>query len=172
MKELFVTLAEYNRRTNQEVMKILQGLEPEQLGRRIGGFFGSIIGTANHVLLSDIAWLRRFAHGSSALSEVQDEIPDIKANLLTDTPWTDLASLRPVREAVDALLQRTVDTIPQHELSLQLRYVDSRGDYYEKTLWVALLHVFNHQTHHRGQIALMLDELGVENDYSNLVWKF
>ena len=172
MKELFETLAEYNRRTNQEVMTILQDLEPEQLSRRIGGFFGSIIGTANHVLLSDIGWLRRFAHGCSVLSELRDTIPDVKADHLTDTPWIDLNSLRPVREEVDALLQRTVHTIAQHDLSLQLRYVDSRGQHHEKTLWIALLHVFNHQTHHRGQIALMLDELGIDNDYSNLVWKF
>ncbi len=33
------------------------------------------------------------------------------------------------------------------------------------------LHLFNHQTHHRGQISVLLDQLGVENDYSNLISK-
>lgn len=32
------------------------------------------------------------------------------------------------------------------------------------------MHFFNHQTHHRGQIAAVLDAAGIENDYSNLIW--
>jgi uncharacterized damage-inducible protein DinB len=37
---------------------------------------------------------------------------------------------------------------------------------------VVLLHLFNHQTHHRGQVAALLDQTGVANDYPGIVNKY
>jgi uncharacterized damage-inducible protein DinB len=42
----------------------------------------------------------------------------------------------------------------------------------QKPSWLVLLHMFNHQTHNRGQIALILDQMGVDNDYSGIIGKF
>lgn len=42
----------------------------------------------------------------------------------------------------------------------------------QKTVWLVFLHLFNHQTHNRGQIALILDQIGVDNDYSGILDKF
>jgi uncharacterized damage-inducible protein DinB len=53
-----------------------------------------------------------------------------------------------------------------------LRYQDIRGKQQEKPAWRALLHFFNHQTHHRGQVSVLLDQMSVTNDFSNLIWKF
>ncbi len=49
-----------------------------------------------------------------------------------------------------------------------LMHKTPHGDAYSLPRWQCLLHMFNHQTHHRGQMAQILDEKGVENSYSNL----
>jgi uncharacterized damage-inducible protein DinB len=41
----------------------------------------------------------------------------------------------------------------------------------ERPLWQLLMQWFNHHTHHRGQVSVQLDALGIENDYSGLLDK-
>ena len=53
-------------------------------------------------------------------------------------------------------------------MGLNLTYMDSRGDEYKKNFGGLIIHMFNHQTHHRGMISIYLEELGIANDFSNL----
>jgi uncharacterized damage-inducible protein DinB len=52
-----------------------------------------------------------------------------------------------------------------------LTYTDSEGNKLEKVMETLLLHVFNHETHHRGMISLYLEMLGKENDFSGSMYK-
>jgi uncharacterized damage-inducible protein DinB len=47
-----------------------------------------------------------------------------------------------------------------------LRYKNYKGEDTEKEMWKVLMQMFNHATHHRGQISGLLDMLGIDNDYS------
>lgn len=170
MDELSI-LATYNRATNDEVNQILGRLSHEQLSRTIGGFFESVIRTANHILLADITWLRRLAGEMASLRSLESQIPDPGTFSFRAVPWPRLDQYLPVRTEVDVLLERVVETITPAERTATISYRRANGEPKESVVGHVLLHVFNHQTHHRGQIALMLDELGVENDYSNLIWK-
>ncbi|TVQ19685.1 MAG: DUF664 domain-containing protein [Spirochaetaceae bacterium] len=172
MKPIFEMLAAYNGTTNTELVSILSELTDEDLARKIGGFFLSIVCTLNHILMADIVWLRRLVHAVPELKGLKHELPEYQASSLSDTPWPTFPMIRPVRDLVDGQLVDAATAIPEASLTERITYRNTRGEKQEKTLSVVLLHVFNHQTHHRGQIALMLDELGVENDYSNLISKF
>jgi uncharacterized damage-inducible protein DinB len=86
--------------------------------------------------------------------------------------WDSLAVFQPVREKADGLLERAVQAIPTARYPQFLEYRNIKGEPQRKVLRRTLLHVFNHQTHHRGQVAALLDRFGVDNDYSNLIWKF
>jgi uncharacterized damage-inducible protein DinB len=55
-------------------------------------------------------------------------------------------------------------------LATSFDYQNSKRREFTQKRWQALLHVFNHQTHHRGQVAQVLDEHGMENDVPNIIW--
>jgi len=81
----------------------------------------------------------------------------------------DFGQLRARRQSLDDLLVSFVDELGGKELEAVIDYRNSRGQRKRYIFWQALMHVFNHQTHHRGQVAEILDELGVSNDYSNII---
>jgi uncharacterized damage-inducible protein DinB len=172
MQEIFQLLAEYNRTTDREMLGILGAQPSELLSRPAGAYHGSILGVLNHLLQADVIWLRRFAHQLPELGPVAKELPDFKLRSLKEVVWDSLAVFQPVREKTDELLERAVQAIPPARYPEFLEYRNIKGEPQRKVLWRTLLHVFNHQTHHRGQVAALLDQFGVENDYSNLIWKF
>jgi uncharacterized damage-inducible protein DinB len=172
MKELFELFAEYNAKTNREMLGILEAQASELLRRSAGAYHGSILGVLNHVLQADVIWLRRFAHQLPELGFLPPELPEFKVQGLKDVVWDSLPVFQPVREKTDELLGRAVQAIPPARYPEILEYRNIKGEDQGKVIWRTLLHVFNHQTHHRGQVAALLDQFGVENDYSNLIWKF
>jgi uncharacterized damage-inducible protein DinB len=172
MQELFELLAQYNAQTNRELLGVL-GAQPAELASRpAGAYHGSILGVLNHLLQADILWLRRFARQLPELGPAAQELPELKLRGLKDLTWDSLPVFQPVREKVDEILQRAVRSLPPVRYPEVLEYRNIKGEAQRKVLWRALLHVFNHQTHHRGQVAALLDQFGVDNDFSNLIWKF
>lgn len=172
MKETFVLWADYNAVTNREVLEILRGVPEEDLGRNLGSFFGSILGIMNHILRSDVVWLKRFSDNLTEISELKEDLPRFDTRTWTDIVWPDLGALSPAREHVDGLIARVFQSLPEQRYTSVLRYSNPKGEVQEKIAWRAFLHFFNHQTHHRGQVSVLLDQLSVKNDYSNLIWKF
>ena len=71
-------------------------------------------------------------------------------------------------QADQAILEFTREMQPSTFKSV-IRYKNFKGEDQEQALWKPLLHWFNHQTHHRGQISVLLDLVGVNNDYSSLL---
>ncbi len=171
MKELFELLAAYNAKTNLAMLGILGAQAPELLSRPAGAYHGSILGVLNHLLQSDVLWLRRFAQ-LPELAFVTPELPAFKVQGLKEVVWDSLPVFQPVREKTDELLARTVQAIPPSRYPEILEYRNIKGEPQRKVIWRTLLHAFNHQTHHRGQVAALLDQFGVQNDYSNLIWMF
>jgi uncharacterized damage-inducible protein DinB len=172
MQELFDLLAAYNQKTNRQMLGILGAQAPELLSRPAGAYHGSILGVLNHLAQSDVLWLRRFATQLSELSFLPPELPTFKLQGLKEVVWGSLPVFQPVREKVDELLVRTVQAIPPSRYPEILEYRNIKGEAQRKVIWRTLLHLFNHQTHHRGQVAALLDQFGVQNDYSNLIWMF
>jgi uncharacterized damage-inducible protein DinB len=80
--------------------------------------------------------------------------------------------LKPVRTAVDAALQQACDLLSERQYASVMEYKGWDGKDMKKSVWLVLAHQFNHQTHHRGQIAVLLDQMGIENDYSGILNKF
>jgi len=48
-----------------------------------------------------------------------------------------------------------------------LTYIDSHGNEYTKNFGGLIIHMFNHETHHRGMISLYLENLGIDNDFNS-----
>ena len=58
--------------------------------------------------------------------------------------------------------------LKEEDFVKDLTFTDSHGLEYSKNMGFLILHMFNHQTHHRGMISVYLDELKMNNDFSNI----
>jgi len=136
----FRHLAGYNAWANQRLYDAAGELCEDELWRDLGLFFGSIGGTLNHILVADRVWMKRFT-GTG-------EHP-LKLNAIIHH---DLGELRAAREAEDARIITYVGGLTDEGLEGEFTYRKmTTPDMVASKLWPDLLHVFNHQTHHRGQ---------------------
>lgn len=148
MPEHFSRFARYNRWANSWLYAAAGELPDDEYRADRGAFFRSVHGTLNHLLVADRIWLHRLT-GEGPLPTALDEI-------LHD----DLASLTDARAAEDERLIRFVDELDDDRLDTNLIYHTTTGTRHETPLFVVLGHLFNHQTHHRGQVHTLLTQLG------------
>src|SRR5687768_16083636 len=100
-----VQMAAYNEWMNLKVYAAAGKLSAEELARDRGAFFGSILGTLNHLVVGDTIWLKRFAAhpaNTAALDPIR-ALPQPKA--LNEVLYTELEGLQVRREIIDAAMQ-------------------------------------------------------------------
>ena len=159
-------LARYNAHANAEMGRVLAQLTDEEWNRAMGGYYPSIRSLCSHVFISDFTWLRRFA-GLRRFAFIEHTIFQ-KNPGFGDLLFPTFRDWDADRKALDECLTRLADEAAAEDFSQGLRYKNFKGLDQERQFGGLILHVFNHQTHHRGMIALYLDLLGKQNDYSNL----
>jgi uncharacterized damage-inducible protein DinB len=144
-------LAGYNAWANRRLYDACATLKDGDLRAGLGAFFGSLHGTLNHLLATDRIWLARF----------RGEVPPDLA--LDSVLHEGFAALRAAREAEDAGIEAYVATLGAAALDAEIAYRPvSRPETIRQPLWSALSHLFNHQTHHRGQCHAMLTRVATE----------
>ncbi|MEM1388202.1 MAG: DinB family protein [Pseudomonadota bacterium] len=154
-------LGRYNRWQNQSLLNAAATLSSDALHQDRGAFFGSILGTFNHLLWGDQIWMSRFAGWDKPEGGIAQ----------SSTLFADLAAFRPEREDTDArLAQWTAARTPGDLDGMLSWYSGATGRHIERPVWVCLTHLFNHQTHHRGQIHAMLTAAGAKPDDTDLVF--
>ncbi|MBS0123064.1 DinB family protein [Thetidibacter halocola] len=154
-----VTMARYNAWQNRQVKAAFEALSPEDLTRDRGAFFGSILATANHLLWGDRIWLSRFTGGEPPVGSIAESV-----GLTTSREDWALERFR-----VDSALLRWADGLKQVDLAGPLRWQSGvTGREMVKPVGLCVTHMFNHQTHHRGQIHAMLTAAGAEAPVSDL----
>ena len=137
--ENFRQLAAYNRWANLRLYGAALELPEDAYRLPTGVFFRSLHGTLNHLLLTDRIWLKRLT-GSG-------DHPDRLDAILHD----DRRELLRARIAEDSRLKGVVDGYAEADLTQPVTYHTTSGKAYSQPLQDILLHLFNHQTHHRGQ---------------------
>ena len=148
---LFPILAAYNGWANRRLYEAASRLSDEQYRADRGAFFNSVHGTLNHLLVTDRIWMQRFTG--------EGEAPDRLDAIL----HKDLAGLRQAREAEDARIVAWVDGLSETALAGTFSYRRvSTPERFTQPLAPALMHLSNHQTHHRGQVHAVLTGLGHE----------
>jgi uncharacterized damage-inducible protein DinB len=166
---LFPLMSQYNRWMNQQMYGAAQTLVPAELAKDRGAFFGSIMGTLNHICVADTIWLRRFATHPKGFASLAD-LSDLPApNALKATIASDIAGLWVVRQKLDALIEAFVQELDAAALAHPLTYTNMAGQPQRKVFAALLQHCFNHQTHHRGQVSTLLFQAGVDVGVTDLV---
>jgi len=165
----FTLLARYNRAANEALVGFLDKLPPAELCKPRGSYFGSIQGILDHVIMCDLNWLRRFREVFPKAEPLNRPRLSPPGHAWTVFEFPDYAEFRRERAKVDAIFADFTESAETARFGEVLAYSDSHGIARRYYFRDALDHVFNHQTHHRGQVSQILDELGVEHDFSNLI---
>ena len=163
-------MADYNQWMNQKIYEAVGAMTPEQLHEDKGAFFGSIFASLNHICVGDTLWLKRF---SAVLQDYQVYEP-IAALAMPASLDVFLANnfidLKDRRVLLDEALLEIASLLTEEELQQPVSYQNSKGVSANKTLFNLLMHVFNHQTHHRGQVTTLLNQSGIDIGVTDLVF--
>ena len=143
------SMARYNRWANRRLYAEAERLADAPYRQDAGAFFGSLHGTLNHLVVTNRIWMTRL--------DGQGEAPTKLDAIL----FEDRAALRAAAAAEDERIIRFVDALAEEDLAADLEYATTSGARQRQPRWQALVHLFNHQTHHRGQAHAILTRLGV-----------
>ncbi|MEM0936528.1 MAG: DinB family protein [Pseudomonadota bacterium] len=153
------TMARYNAWQNAGLIALLAGVDMSELERDRGAFFGSIHSTLNHLLWGDKVWMSRFADWPAPPGGIAESIS------LTPT----YAAWKAERQRVDARLVHWAETLRPIELRGALSWHSGvLGRTVSKPKAGLIVHMFNHQTHHRGQVHAMLTSAGLSPQDTDL----
>jgi uncharacterized damage-inducible protein DinB len=165
--DTFKLLARYNSHTNTEMNRIISQLTENEWEKKFDGFYKNIKALCNHIYIADCNWLKRFA----LLKPFRYlDNPVLGVSYSWDSNVFDsINDYLTKRVELDQIINSAVDEIIMDDLKRSIKYKNWRGEIEEHNIAGILLHMFNHQTHHRGMISLYLEFVGRENDYSGLV---
>lgn len=167
--ESYRRLAEYNAWMNDTLYESCSLLSDEQRKRDLGAFFRSIHGTLNHLLMVDHAWLLRFTHDFERYAPRDPAGHALRLTSLDQVLYEDFFALREQRRVTDRLLEDWVASLDEWGLDRIVEYKSSQGPV-RSPLWWLMSHLFNHQTHHRGQVTTLVKQLGRDPGTTDLIW--
>ena len=145
----FTQLARYNVWATARLLGAVRAVGEADYRRDVGLFFKSIHGTLNHLLVGEhLLWFVRFAEGRSPTVALDTEVEHDRAQLDAR-----------LREGA-ARWQPLVASFQPDRWNSTLDYTTMRGTAASLPFAATLAHVFNHGTHHRGQITAALTALG------------
>lgn len=155
----FAMLARYNVWATGKLYDLVDALPEADYRRDCGLFFKSVHGTLNHLHVGEhLLWQRRFAEGVSPALRLDAEVE------------ADRRALRERHVAGARQWLPLVESWPDARYAGTLDYVSTQGVALSLPFAATLAHVFNHATHHRGQITAAITALGHRCPEIDLVW--
>ena len=147
-------MAAYGDWQNNSLFLAASALSDAERRRDRGAFFGSIHATLNHLLWGDQIWMHRLA-GTPAPAP-----KDIRSSLEMHAEWDALAA---DRKAMNQSVLDWAGRVRPEDLQGELGwYSGAMKAQISRPRWVLVMHMFNHGTHHRGQVHVMLTAAGAE----------
>jgi uncharacterized damage-inducible protein DinB len=160
-------LAQYNQMANQKMNGIIRHLSAAEWNREFAGYFKTIKQLCNHIYIGDYRWLKRFGQFRD-FQFIKDALFDQDLNY-SSKPFDDAADYLFKREELDKKLMLFTDELTESDLEKTISFTNTKGEMVHKNVGGSILHIFNHQTHHRGMISLYLDMMKIDNDFSGLL---
>jgi uncharacterized damage-inducible protein DinB len=156
--EQVVALAHYNQWMNEKVYTAAARLEDEERKRDRGAFFSSIHRTLNHLLVGDQIWIARFTGTTSTIRRLDEEL------------YGEFDALRAERVRFDQKIVDWAVQLTEADLERELVFTGITNPGRRRcSMWFAVTHLFNHQTHHRGQLSTLLFQAGQDVGTTDLI---
>jgi len=141
------TMAAYNAEMNRRLYEAAARLSDADRKQERGAFWGSIHGTLSHLLWADQIWMSRF-----------DNWPPPKASSKESaTMFEGFSELKAEREAADAKIEAFAARVDDAWLAADQTWFSgaAQRELSMKRSFL-MMHFFNHQTHHRGQVHALI----------------
>jgi uncharacterized damage-inducible protein DinB len=163
-KYIFEGFADYNERANAQMNAIIKTISEEEWDKPFSSYWKSIHELCAHIFTADYGWLNRFRVFANS-----QKLPE--AYFCMNYNWGEkifenINEYIMSREELDEKIIVFVDEITNEDLVKIMSWTDWEGNIIKKKLGIYIAHMFNHASHHRAQIAIYLDMIGKENDFS------
>ena len=159
MKTQFELMARYNQWMNKKLYTVCAEIPDADRKKDMGAFFKSIHSTLNHIMYADKAWMGRFTGKSIGGVKVGVDL------------YSDFDELRKEREKMDQKIIEWTRSLESDWLNAELTFTSKmNGKTSTLPYWAAVTQLFNHQTHHRGQLTTLLKQLGHEPGITDIPW--
>jgi uncharacterized damage-inducible protein DinB len=159
--DLYQAFARYNRAMNRAVYDVCAGIPDAERKADRGAFFKSVHGTLNHLMFGDNAWMNRFDGGDRPAPGTGIEL------------FSDFDEMRRARDTLDGEIEAWAGGLTGDWLAEQVTWTSRTDDLtFTQPRWILVSHMFNHQTHHRGQLTTVLSQMGHDvgvTDFPKLV---
>jgi uncharacterized damage-inducible protein DinB len=154
-------MARYNRWQNRSLYAAAGALTEEERRKDRGAFFQSIHATLNHLLWADAMWMSR-------VSDEPKPTVTLKNSVAFCDDW---GALTRERAAMDERLIAWADSLDEAWLSADLVWRSgAKQAEIVRPRWLIVVHIFNHQTHHRGQVHAMLTAAGATPEDTDVIF--
>lgn len=156
-------LARYNRWMNDKVYAASEQLSDAERKADRGAFFRSIHSTLNHLVWGDAMWLGRFTKGTA----LERAMPTTPGNVDIHAEWD---ALKAARIALDEELIVWAASLDARWLAGDFSwYSGMTKSHRNGPAWQSVTHMFNHQTHHRGQVTTLLSQQKIDLGATDLM---
>jgi uncharacterized damage-inducible protein DinB len=162
-------MATYNEWMNTKLYEAAGSLPDEELAADRKAFFGSILGTLNHLVAADTVWLKRFARHPANHPALEPLRQIAAPERLDQLLFPNIRELSAHRKWLDQIILEWAHSITEQDLDHALHYANMKGEPADRRFFALLMHFFNHQTHHRGQATTLLSQAGVDVGATDLV---
>ena len=150
-------MAAYNQWQNQQLYDAAFQISDAQRKADCGAFFKSIHSTLNHILWGDLIWLSRFIGETLITSPSGEDI------------YADFAELHAARMALDTRLIDWANGLSVEWLNEPVTWSSAMYGFTQTIpRWIQVQQMFNHQTHHRGQVGTLLKQYGIDVGLTDL----
>lgn len=158
-RDYCVMMARYNAWQNKQLAGYLNAFDSAELMLDRGAFFGSIQRTINHLVWGDQIWMSRFDGGAAPTGTA----PGGLEMFATLTDWS------AARTALDDRIETWANGLNDVELQQDMSwYSGIMEQEVSKPIAMLIVGMFNHQTHHRGQVHAMLTATGSDAPVTDL----
>jgi uncharacterized damage-inducible protein DinB len=153
------TMAAYGTWMNRKLYDRAGRLPDAERKADRGAFFGSIHATLNHILWGDRIWLGRFNGKTYASGPIGVDL------------YEDFDALRAARAEMDAEITAWALAVADADLAGTLTWYSRVAEReFSKPRALCVLQMFNHGTHHRGQVTTLLKQIGIDPGITDLPW--
>ena len=167
MIEMYKYYAKCNQVVNSKMIDIIENLDFNAYQYKIDGYFKDIAEVLTHCYIGDMSWISSFRtikEYSIYKHPLFESIPKFGDKL-----FENVGEYKEYRMKLDQITIDLINEVEKEDLYKIGTRVNRLGEKKEHVFWKALMHMFNHQTHHRGQVSQILDQLKIENDFSNII---
>lgn len=152
-------MARYNTWQNHSLVTAADGLTDAERRADRGAFFGSIFATLNHLIWGDTVWMSRLGGWDKPSVPAKDHA----------SFYPDWEAYKAARVTADARIEAWADGLAPENLAGDLSWCSGvlKADV-QKPRALCIAQLFNHQSHHRGQIHAMLTAAGARPDDTDI----